>query len=120
MPNFNVTDESEMTDIDRPRIDALERKLDQFITSLEGKFASLEDKFDRWDDLYYAFTGNKFDNKAGIMNRIIELEQIEKVNELRIKKLEDDRLKIISYALALSFIVSSAITAASVFKIFGG
>jgi len=116
MPNINFLDESEMSDMnsaENRRIDDLEKKIDNFIKSLE-------EKFDRWDELYYAFTGNKLDSKAGIMNRIIELETAAKINEARLKKLEDDHLKIISYAMALSFAVSSLVTAASIYKIIGG
>lgn len=110
MPNINATDESEfdMTSEDRKRIDSLEQKFDLHIKVNSEFMESLKEKFDRWDDLYYAFTGNKLDNKAGIINRINTLETKVLEIETRLLKLEGAHTKIITYAIGTAFAVSVA------------
>jgi hypothetical protein len=110
MPNINAVDESEldMTNQDRNRLDSLEKKVDDHIRDNRGFMESLNEKFDRWDDLYYAFTGNKLDNKAGMINRINTIETKLLDLEGRILKLESAHTKIITYAIGTSFAVSVA------------
>jgi deoxyadenosine/deoxycytidine kinase len=92
MPN----DDRKRLDSHDQKIDSLERKFDEFLKSMS-------ERFDRWDDLYYAFIGNKIDNKAGILNRIIHLEAKAEELEKRMEKVEASNTKIIAYAVATSF-----------------
>lgn len=89
-----------MNDQDRKRIDALEAKIDDF-------FKSLNEKFDRWDALYYAVIGNSIDSKAGIVNRIVTAEKELAEAHAEIEKLKASNTKIFVWATAISFMVST-------------
>jgi hypothetical protein len=110
LTNINFTNEREMSDLndrDRQRLDNLEHKLDDYMRSNTAFMKGLDEKFDRWDALYYAFVGNKFDNKAGIMNRIVDLESDYKAIDTRVDKVEGNQTKIFAYSAAIAVLLST-------------
>lgn len=127
MPNINFLDESEMTAMptdDRRRLDShessiesMEKQIKAIDTKLDAFIKSMSETLRRMDSLYYAFAGNELDDKSGMRNRIIDLEKGCEAMKERVKKLEDERARVIAYASAISVVLSSAVTALTLYGI---